>query len=95
MLICALDTVVCCITCQDVTPILTFDQPLWLKAVEIQESVEPTEIGNIVLKLGGFHAEMSILGAIGHIMGGSGLQEVLECIYASNTTVGHGLVGKQ
>ena len=77
----------------NVTPILTFDQPLWLKAVEIQESVEASEVENIVLKLGGFHAEMSFLGAIGHIMGGSGLQEVLECIYASNT-VGHMLSGK-
>ncbi len=31
----------------------------------------------------GFHAEMSFLGCIGYLMAGSGLQEVLELIYAS------------
>ena len=31
---------------------------------------------------------MSLLGAIGNIMAGSGIQEVLEYIYATNT-VGH------
>ena len=39
-----------------------------------------------------FHIQMSLLGAIGNIMTGPGLQ-VLESIYASNT-VGHMLSGK-
>ena len=80
--------------CYNVTPILTFDQPLWWKAVLIQMSV-PTnsEIKNIVLRLGGFHTEMSFLGAIGHLMADSGLRELMECIYASNTVV-HILSGK-
>ena len=78
----------------EVTPILTFDQPLWWKASAIQEGVHGnSEIRSIVLRLGGFHTEMSFLGCIGHIMAGSGLQELLECIYASNT-VGHMLSGK-
>ena len=45
----------------------------------------------MVLRLGGFHAEMSFLGAIGHLMGGSGLQQVFVTIYAS---VEHILSGK-
>ena len=77
-----------------VTPILTFDQPLWWKAITIQESApRDSEIRSIVLRLGGFHTEMSYLGAIGHLMAGTGLQELLECIYASNT-VSHILSGK-
>ena len=77
-----------------VTPIVTFDQPLWLKAVTIQNSVSAdSEIRSIVLRLGGFHTEMSFLGSIGHIMAGAGLQEVLEVVYASNA-VSHMLNGK-
>jgi len=35
----------------------------------------------IVLLLGGFHTEMSLLGAIGTIMDGSGLKEMLAQVY--------------
>ena len=78
----------------DVTPIITFDQPLWWKALMIMVT-EPvgSELKDIVLRLGGFHAEMNFLGAIGHLMAGSGLQELLELIYASNAVV-HMLSGK-
>lgn len=38
----------------------------------------------VIVRLGAFHAEMSFLGSIGHLMAGSGLREVLELIYASN-----------
>jgi hypothetical protein len=76
------------------TPILTFDQPLWLKALNLQES-SPTNstLRAIILRLGGFHTQMNYLGAIGNIMSGSGLQEVLESVYASNA-VTHMLSGK-
>ena len=49
----------------NVTPIITFDQPLWWKALMIIAS-EPvgSELKNIVLRLGGFHTEMSFLGCI-------------------------------
>ena len=40
--------------------------------------------------LGGFHADMSFIGCIGHVMASSGLQELLELIYA----VVHMLIGK-
>ena len=76
------------------TPILTFDQPLWLKAFTIQESSPAdSEIRSIVLRLGGFHTQMSYLGSIGHIMAGSGLQELLKNVYASNSVI-HMLSGK-
>ena len=78
----------------DVTPILTFDQPLWWKAQLIVACEEPNgDLQDIVLRLGGFHTEMSFLGSIGHIMVGSGLLELLELVYAQNA-VGHMLSGK-
>ena len=76
------------------TPIITFDQPLWWKAMMIVDA-EPHEsdLKNIILRLGGFHTEMSFLGSIGHLMSGSGLQEVLELVYAANAVV-HMMTGK-
>ena len=72
----------------DVSPIIPFDQPLWWKAVMIIRS-EPlvSDLRRIVLRLGGFHAEISFLGCIGHVMASSGLQEVLALIYAPNTVM--------
>ena len=66
-------------------PIVTFDQPLWLKAFNIIQT-EPanSDLRKVIVRLGAFHAEMSCRGSIGHLMAGSGLQEVLELIYASN-----------
>lgn len=77
-----------------VTPIITFDQPLWWKALTIivSESLE-SDLRRIVLRLGGFHAEMSFLGSIGHLMAGSGLKEMLELIYAPQA-VQHIISGK-
>ena len=78
----------------DVTPVLTFDQPLWWKAQLVIACELPNSyLRNIVLRLGGFHTEMSFLGSIGHTMAGSGLQELLELVYAQNA-VGHMLSGK-
>ena len=78
----------------DVTPIVTFDQPLWWKALMIIVT-EPvgSDLSDIVLRLGGFHTEMSFLGCIGHLMAASGLQELLELIYAPIAVV-HMLTGK-
>ncbi len=46
----------------EVTPIITFDQPLWWKALMIIKS-EPmgSDLRGIILRLGGFHTEMSLL----------------------------------
>jgi hypothetical protein len=77
-----------------VTPVITFDQPLWWKAMMIITN-EPNDspLKPIVLRLGGFHTEMSFLGSIGNLMAGSGLQDVMEIVYAANA-VPHILTGK-
>ena len=78
----------------EVKPIITFDQPLWYKAMLIIDAaLQERDIHSVVLRLGGFHVEMSFLGAIGHIMAGSGIEELFEVIYAKNT-VSHILSGK-
>ena len=58
--------------------VLTFDQPLFWKALIIVES-EPkdSDLRAIILRLGGFHLQMSFLGCIGHLMANSGLRELL------------------
>ena len=72
-----------------VTPCITFDQPLYIKAVSISLSHRL----DVVCRLGGFHLLMNFMGAIGHIMKGSGLEDVLSQIYGTNT-VDHVLNGK-
>ena len=71
------------------TPCITFDQPLWLKAVEIIKAKSV----NIVCRLGGFHTMMSFMGSIGSMMKGSGLEEALETVYGPNA-VAHMMSGK-
>ena len=72
-----------------VTPCITFDQPLWLKAMGI---IKEKDL-NIVCRLRGFHMLMSFLGSIGKLMIGSGLEEAFEEIY-SEDTVKHIFSGK-
>jgi len=68
------------------TPVVTFDQPLWMKAQQIVDSESSTSrIKQTVVRLGGFHMQMSFLGSIGHIMSDTGLKELFEVIYADNT----------
>ncbi|CAC5380090.1 unnamed protein product [Mytilus coruscus] len=76
------------------TPILTFDQPLYWKAITILQN-EPTtsSLKSFVLKLGGFHTERTFIGSIGYLMSGSGLMNIFETVYAS-TAVSHMLSGK-
>lgn len=63
--------------------IVTFDQPLYAKAREIVSAApDGSEVSKIIVRLGGFHLLMSYLGAIGYIMQGSGIKEVLSEIYA-------------
>ena len=79
---------------QHMTPVVTFDQPLWWKAVGIvKEEPKNSCMSSVVLRLGGLHLQMSFLGAIGHLMSGSGLEEILELIYAENA-VTHMVSGK-
>ena len=78
----------------NVTPIITFDQPLWWKALmTIMSEPLGSDLRKIVLCLGGFHTEMSFLSCIGNLMAGSGLKELLETVYAPNA-VEHIFTGK-
>lgn len=72
----------------------TFDNPLYWKARTIIEN-QPlsSPLKRIVLCLGGFHLKMSYLGTIGHIMAGTGLDQVLAQVYSENTVI-HMLSGK-
>ena len=72
-----------------ITPCVTFDQPLWIKAVEIVIAKGLT----IVVRLGGFHSLMSFLGSVGAVMEGSGLEKLMETVYGKNT-VSHMFSGK-
>ena len=50
-----------------IIPIVTFDQPLWWKALSIILSQpKGSPIRSVVLRLGASHKEMSYLGSIGH-----------------------------
>lgn len=64
-----------------VTCIVTFDQPLYWKARDIiaAPGTSPA-LAYVVVRLGGFHLLMSFLGAVGNIMSGSGLKDVLQLI---------------
>lgn len=63
------------------TCFVTFDQPLYQKSFEMVKSCSE-EFPNVMVRLGIFHLLMSFLGAIGFIMSGSGINEVLNVIYA-------------
>lgn len=66
--------------------IVTFDQPLFWKAHDIVSNADPSsELSSIIVRLGGFHILLSFLGAIGYIMSGSGLEDLLKIIYAENS----------
>lgn len=78
----------------DNTTVFTFDQPLYCKALTILQSLPlDSNLKHVVLRLLGFHMEMSFLGSIGHLVAGSGLNELLKIVYASNT-VRNMLTGK-
>ena len=77
-----------------VTPIITFDQPLYWKAAEIiLDAVQSSSLKGIVLLLGCFHTFMNLLGAIGTLMKDTGLSKVLETVYGENAMV-HMMSGK-
>ena len=78
----------------NISPIVTFDQPLFWKASEIVIEVEDSSpVKDVILLLGSFHTLMNLLGAIGTLMEGSGLKEILETIYGENAVV-HIMSGK-
>lgn len=66
------------------TCIITFDQPLYIKARDIVEATIFDEV-LMVVRLGGFHLLMSYMGAIGQIMAGSGIKDIFSIIYAEGS----------
>ena len=75
-------------------PVVTFDQPLYWKAAEIiKDSPQCSHLKSIVLLLGGFHTFMNLLGAIGTLMEGTGLKDILGVVYGENS-VTHMMSGK-
>ena len=72
-----------------VAPWITFDQPLWLMALEITNSKSM----NVVCRLRGFHLLTSFLGSIGKVMECSGISELFQVVYSSATAV-HMMSGK-
>ena len=66
-----------------VTPCITFDQPLWLKALEITKSKSM----NVVCRLGGFHLLMNFLMSIGKVVECSGISKLFQVVYSSATAV--------
>ena len=65
--------------------IISFDQPLFWKASEIVNGVpDDSPMRNVILLLGTFHTFMNLLGAIGSLMDGSGLKEIMETVYDEN-----------
>ena len=72
--------------CYNTSPIPTFDQPLYWKGIEIQQSqYDASPLKGILLRLCGLHTLMSFLGSIRHLMTSSGLQTMLESVYPENT----------
>ena len=71
------------------TACITFDQPLWWKAVKIIDAKSM----DIVCRLGGFHTMMSSLRTLGSLMNGAGLSELLTAVYGESS-ITHILSGK-
>ena len=68
--------------------IVTFDQPLFWKEHEVVNSVpDDSPIRNVVLLLRSFHTLMNLLGAIGTLMDGTGLNDILEIVYGENAVI--------
>lgn len=62
-------------------PILTFDAPLWKKAMIVKHHYK----FNIFILPGNFHKQLSSLAGIGYLMKNTGLKETLLTIYGENT----------
>ena len=74
--------------------IITFDQLLFWKASETVNAVtDDGPVRDIILLLSTFHTFMNVLGAIGTLMDGTGLKEIMETVYGENAAV-HMMSGK-
>lgn len=64
--------------------IFTSDQQLYKIAVEVKWAY-PKEFSDVIIRLGGMHMLMSFVGAVGTLMKGTGLSEVMESTFAGVT----------
>ena len=69
--------------------IITFDLPLWVKAMRIVLEMKMP----VIVRLGGFHLLKSYLGCIGYIMKDSGLEELVQLIYPGSESIEHIMSG--
>ena len=65
----------------------------WQAMMLIQNEPKGSPLKSLVLKLGGFHTEMSFVGCILYLISASGLVSILETVYAA-TAVTHMITGK-
>ena len=61
--------------------VFTCDQQLYKVAVDVKWSY-PNDFSDVILRLGGMHMLISFVGAVGSIMAGSGLSEILSSTFA-------------
>ncbi|KAE8737639.1 hypothetical protein FOCC_FOCC016896, partial [Frankliniella occidentalis] len=73
-----------CDDCKQKTCIVTFDLPLFIKAMDIVNGCGD-KLPFVVVRLGGFHLLMSFMGAVGVLMAGSGLADLWKEVYAKNS----------
>ncbi len=64
--------------------IITFDQPLFIKAVDIVHA-SPELRDSIIVRLGGLHMAFSYMGSDGYIMSGSGQEQMWSTVYAEGS----------
>ena len=69
------------------TPVLILTNPVVeSQATEVIDNEPPDCVPrSIVLRVGGFQTEMSFLGCMGRLTAGSGLQQLLEVVFAQNS----------
>jgi hypothetical protein len=57
--------------------VITADQAIY-EIILVLQKKKPNKYRNIVLRLGGFHIATNFLGAIGHLMKESGIEDILS-----------------
>jgi len=62
-------------------PVITFDQPLWHKSMVLTKHLNLP----VVVLLGNFHTQMSLLGGIGYITANSGIEQAYGTIYGEES----------
>ena len=68
------------------TPLITFDQLLFWKAMLIVAS-DPTgnDIKVVFIRLGGLYVEINFIGCVCYLMVETGLAQILKVVYARNS----------